>query len=43
MKTGKEANGYRLIKCLKPVPTIFIHESGDGPKTSQLKAPVSVP
>ena len=43
MKTGKEGKRYRLIKSLKPVPTIFNPESEDGPTTSQLKAPVSVP
>ena len=41
MKTGKEGKRYRLIKSLKPVPTIFNPQSEDGPTTSQLKAPVS--
>ena len=43
MKTVKEGKRYRLIKSLKPVPTIFNPESEDGPATSQLKAPVSIP
>ena len=43
MKTGKEGKRYRLIKSLKPLPTIFNPESEDGPTTSQLKAPVSIP
>ena len=43
MKTGKEGKRYCLIKSLKPVPTILNPESEDGPITSQLKAPVSIP
>ena len=40
MKIGKEGKRYCLIKCLKPVPTIFNPEFEDGLITSQLKASV---
>ena len=44
MKTGKGGKRHRLVKSLKPVPTIFNPESAnETASTSQLKAPVSVP
>ena len=43
VKQGKDGKRYRLIKSLKPVPTIFDPASKEGPTASHMKAPISVP
>ena len=42
-KTGSTNARYRLVKGLKPVPTIRDPDAEESPEVARMKAPVSVP
>ena len=43
IKTGSNNARYRLVKTLKPVPTIRDPDLEKSPEVSHMKAPVSIP